>query len=331
MRCAHTWPRSVVGRVGVTVESNGMKMSSANKTDPWPALPFAEWRDTCASLHMWTQIAGKIRMSLAPAVNHWWHVVLYVTCRGLSTSNIPYGNGAFQIDFDLLNHRLFVGTSEGATRTVDLEPMSVAAFYDRLLSTLGELGIDVSIWPVPVEIPDPAVPFHENDAPGAYDREYAERFRRILVSVDRVFEIFRGRYLGKSSPVHFFWGGFDVAVTRFSGRRAPRHPGGIPNVGDHVMWEAYSHEVSSAGFWPGGPGLPEPAFYSYAYPAPDGYASFPASEGAYFHPELKEFILPYEVVRRASAPEDLLLAFLQSTYEAAAVTGHWDRNALERR
>jgi hypothetical protein len=263
-------------------------------------------------------------------VNHWWQVPFYVTCRGFTTSNIPYENQAFHINFDFIMHRLYIGTSGGAQREFALETMSVAEFYRRLMSALEELGLHVSIWPVPVEIPDPAIPFPENEAPGAYDRENVARFRRILIQADRVFQEFRGRYLGKSSPVHFFWGGFDLAVTRFSGRPAPAHPGGIPNVGDHVMVEAYSHEVSSAGFWPGGGSFAEAAYYSYAYPSPDGFLSYPVPEGAFYHPELREFILPYEAVRRAAAPDDLLLEFLQRTYEAAAVCSGWAREALER-
>ena len=298
--------------------------------EAWPALRLNDWRDTLASLHMWTQVVGKVRLALAPVMNHWWQVPLYVTCRGLTTSNIPHGNQVFHIDFDFIGHRVHVGTSDGAQRVFALEAMPVAEFYQRLMAALEELGIRVEIWPVPVEIPDPAIPFPENHGPGAYDREHVERFRQVMVQADRVLQIFRGRYLGKSSPVHFFWGGFDLALTRFSGRPAPRHPGGIPNVGDWVMVEAYSHEVSSAGFWPGSGSVEEAAFYSYAYPEPDGFRSYPVPEGSFYHPELREFILPYEAVRRAAAPDELLLDFLQSTYEAAADCGDWHRASLER-
>jgi hypothetical protein len=296
----------------------------------WPALPLNAWRETYVSLHMWSQIVGKVRLALAPKVNHWWHVPLYVGCNGLTTGPVPHRRCTFHVDFDFLHHELQVGNSDGSSRAFPLVAMPVATFYRQLMETLADLGLEVSIWPVPVEVPV-ALPFEENDAPGAYDRVYAERFWRALLQIDRVFHVFRGRYLGKTSPVHFFWGAFDLAVTRFSGRLAPPHPGGIPNVGAHVMREAYSHEVSSAGFWPGGGGVEEAMFYSYAYPEPEGFRTYPIHpEGAYYHPEMGEFLLPYDRVRTASHPDDLLLRFLQSTYDAAADRGAWDRAALER-
>lgn len=300
-------------------------------SETWPALPHAEWRDTYATLHQWTQIVGKIRMALTPLVNHWWNVPLYVSSRGLTTSLIPNGPRAFQIDFDFVKHRVLVKTSDDRRGEFALEPMSVARFYRTLLEILGDLDIDVSIWPYPVEIPGDVVAFSEQHAEGAYDRQYVERLHRILVQLDRVFSRFRSGFIGKSSPVHFFWGAFDLAQTRFSGRTAPRHPGGVPNVGDHVMHEAYSHEVSSAGFWPGSGVVDEAAFYAYAYPEPDGFATQPIQpDAAYYHPEMREFILPYEAVRSDADPGSLVMQFLDSTYAAVATLGGWDRSALER-
>jgi hypothetical protein len=297
--------------------------------DEWPSLPFSEWRDTCATLHMWTQVIGKIRLAQAPLINHWWQVPLYVTSRGLTTSPIPYGARTFQIDFDFIDHRLAITTNDGATEGFALRPCAVADFYGEVMRRLRELGLDIRIWTTPVEILNP-IPFEQDRQHGAYDPEYANRFWRVLVQADRVFTAFRARFLGKASPVHFFWGSFDLAVTRFSGRRAPLHPG-APNVADRITREAYSHEVSSCGFWPGGAGLERPIFYSYAYAEPEGFKDAPVRpEAASYHREFGEFILPYDEVRQAAAPDETLLDFLQSTYEAAANSAHWDRAALER-
>lgn len=300
-------------------------------SDAWPELPtLADWQDTLDTVHRWTQIVGKVRLAKAPLINHWWNVPLYVTTRGLSTSPIPDGPQRFHIDFDFIEHQLSVGTSTGRVATFALEPMSVAAFYDKLMAALDALEIEVQIWPVPVEVPDPAIPFPEDYTNQSYDADAVVLFWRALLQVDRVLGIFRAQFLGKSSPVHFFWGAFDLCVTRFSGRTAPKHPGGMPNVGDGVMEEGYSHEVSSAGFWPG-TGLGEAAFYAYAYPAPEGFAEYPAApEAAYYSSDLGEFVLPYQAVRTAPDPDEALLAFLQTTYEAAANLAQWDREALER-
>ncbi|HJV51400.1 MAG TPA: DUF5996 family protein [Noviherbaspirillum sp.] len=296
----------------------------------WPSLPYAEWKDTCATLHRWTQIVGKIRLESLPWINHAWHVPLYVTARGLTTSLMPYGEQSFQIDFDFVEHRLLVQTFDGAVAAFELRPRSVAAFYRELFAALGRLGIDVPIHAVPNEVVD-AIPFAQDDTHASYDAGYANRFWRVLLQADRVLTAFRARYIGKCSPVHFFWGSFDLAVTRFSGRPAPPHPGGVPNCPDWVVREAYSHEVSSCGFWPGGEGLPEPVFYAYAYPEPAGFAEAQVGPAAaYYHTGLREFILPYEEVRRVQAPDAVLLEFLQSSYEAAAGLGGWDRAALER-
>jgi hypothetical protein len=296
----------------------------------WPALPLESWQGTKDTLHMWTQIVGKIRLARAAPVNHWWGIVLYVTARGLTTSAIPYGSTVFQIDFDFHEHQLRVQTSDGAARAFPLIARPVAEFYRELMDTLHQLGIRIHIWTRPVEV-ETAVRFDRDYTHALYDPEYAQRFWRALLQADRVLREFRARFVGKASPVHFFWGGFDLAATRFSGRRAPPHPGGFPNLADWVTRESYSHEVSSAGWWPGGGLVSEPAFYSYAYPEPEGFAAHPVRpEAAYYHPELREFILPYEAVRRAGDPDRLLLDFLQSTYEGAADTGGWDRPALER-
>lgn len=304
--------------------------TSDERGEAWPALPLEAWQDTYATLHMWTQVVGKVRLALAPMVNHWWQTALYVTCRGLSTSPIPYGAGAFHIDFDFLDHELRIGTSGGARRSFPLRPMPVADFYARTMAALKDLGIEVAIRPVPVEVPE-AIPFEEDRRHASYDPEYAARCWRVLSQSHRVLERFRGRFTGKVSPVHFFWGAFDLAVTRFSGREAPEHPGGAPNVGDWVMHEAYSHEVSSAGFWPGA-GLGEAAFYSYTYPEPPGFREHPVEpDAAYYHEGMGEFVLPYEAVRTADDPDRALLRFLQSTYDAAADLARWDRPALERR
>jgi hypothetical protein len=298
--------------------------AQASNAHAWPALPLAEWKDTYATLHMWSQMVGKIRLALSPHVNHWWGTTLYVTARGLTTSPIPHASGVFEIQFDFLDHRLIILTSDGAFRTLRLAPRSVADFYRDLMATLHMLGIEPKIWSMPVEIPAPA-PFEKDTAHASYDPEYANRFWQILVSVDRVFKEFRGGFIGKCSPVHFWWGSFDFAVTRFSGRRAPERPGA-----DAMTREAYSHECISAGFWPGSGPITGPAFYVYAAPEPPGLADVPIRPAAaFYHPELKEFILMYDDVRQALSPRTALLDFLQSTYEAAATLAHWDRQALE--
>jgi hypothetical protein len=295
----------------------------------WPELPYAAWKNTRDTLHLWTQVVGKIRLMQAPWLNHSWHVVLYVTARGLTTSPIPYGERAFQIDFDFLDHVLLVRTSDGPVRRIALAPMAVAEFYAELFAAMAELGLDIRITTMPCEIAD-SIPFDQDRTHTSYDRDYVTRFWRVLLSTHRVFTRFRTGFLGKTSPVHFFWGSFDLAVTRFSGRPAPRHPGGVPHVPDAVVREAYSHEVSSAGFWPGGGPVDQAAFFSYAYPAPQGFAAAAVRpEQAFFSKQLGEFILPYDAVRTAPDPEGALMEFLQSTYEAAANLGHWDRAALE--
>jgi hypothetical protein len=300
--------------------------------DVWPALALDEWRDTFDTVHMWAQIVGKTRLALAPMQNHWWQVSLYVTPRGLTTSPIPYGARTFEVEFDFHDHLLVVTTSEGDTRTLALEPRSVADFYREYFALLASLNIDVRIWPVPSEFPDP-IPFPEDNVHASYDRDAVLRCFRILVQVDRVLKQFRGRFIGKTSQVDLWWGGFDIACTRFSGRRAPRHPGGIPYIPDYVTQEAASHEQIAAGWWPGSPfgTLHEPAFYAYAYPEPPGCRVAPIQPAAaHFHPTMGEWILPYEAVRTAPNPDELLLDFLQSTYEVAADLGGWDRAALER-
>jgi hypothetical protein len=296
----------------------------------WPRLSALEdWQDTCTTLHMWTQIIGKIRLVLSPDINHGWGSTLYITTRGLTTSPIPYGKFTFAIDFDFIAHILRITTSEGGDRALMLEPMPVASFYRKTMEALAELGIEVKIFARPVEV-EVAIPFEEDTQHASYDADAVSRFWNALVHADSVFKDFRARFIGKVSPVHLFWGGFDLAVTRFSGRTAPKHPGGAPNVANRIMEEAYSHEVSSAGFWPG-TGLGEAAFYAYAYPTPAGFDKYPVQpEAAYFHNKLGEFILPYEAVRTADDPAQALLLFLQTTYDAAATLAHWDRLALER-
>ncbi len=296
---------------------------------PWPELPTAAWRDTYATLHLWTQIVGKIRLSKSPWLNHSWHVTLYVTARGLTTSPIPDGDRTFQIDFDFIDHTLRISTSDGAQRQFALAGKSVANFYTAVLAGLNALGIDVAIDETPNELPDP-IRFSQDDQHASYDPEAVRRFHQILQNCDRVFKQFRTGFLGKASPVHFFWGSFDLAVTRFSGRTAPRHPGGVPNLLDAVVHEAYSHEVSSAGFWPGGGAIDYPAFYCYAYPEPLGFrATKVGPDAAFFSETLGEFVLPYDAVRTAADPDRALLDFLQSTYVAAAISAKWDRKALE--
>jgi hypothetical protein len=298
--------------------------------DTWPSLPLEAWQDTYATLHMWTQIVGKTRLALSPMVNHWWNVTFYLTPRGLTTSAMPYGERTFSVDFDFLDHLLLVRTSDGKMGSLPLAPRSVADFYKEYRALLRGLGLEVKIWPRPVEV-ERSIPFAEDHEHASYDPVYASRFWRVLSQADRIMQQFRGRFLGKCSPVHFFWGGCDLAVTRFSGRGAPRHPGGVPNCADWVMWEAYSHEVSSCGFWAGGGLLTEPAFYAYAYPEPPGFAEFKIQpREAYYHQDMREFLLPYEAVRTAENPDEAVLAFLQSTYEAAAELAGWDRRALER-
>lgn len=295
----------------------------------WPELPLAAWRDTCETLHLWTQVVGKIRYARSPWLNHSWHVTLYVTARGLTTSPIPDGTRSFQIDFDFIDHVLRISTSEGAERQFALAGNSVASFYESVIAALAELGIRVSIDEMPNELPDP-ICFSQDNQHAAYDAGAVRNFFQILLNSDRVFKQFRTGFIGKASPVHFFWGSFDLAVTRFSGRRAPRHPGGVPNLPDAVACEAYSHEVSSAGFWPGSGAIDYPAFYSYAYPEPPGYRTTKVQPvAASFNETLGEFILPYDAVRTASDPDRALLEFLQSTYDAAANAGKWDRAALE--
>lgn len=308
----------------MVVSAQGTPVNSA-----WPSLPLAAWQDTYATLHLWTQIIGKIRLALAPKLNHWWQSTLYVTPRGLTTASIPYETRSFQISFDFLDHQLQIDTSDGITQRIALAPRSVADFYQTVMATLSQMGIKVRIWTMPQEVAEP-LSFTQDHQHAAYDPEYAQRFWRILVQVDRVMNVFRSRFIGKSSPVHFFWGSFDLAVTRFSGRRAPEHPGGVPNMADWVTREAYSHEVSSCGFWPGGGAVVEPVFYAYAYPAPEGFQDYSIQpEEAFYSSDMQEFILPYEAVRQASDPDAMLLAFFQSTYEAAANLGDWDRATLE--
>ena len=291
----------------------------------WPSLPLAEWKDTYATLHMWTQIVGKIRLSLCPPVNHFWHCTLYVTSRGLTTSPIPQGNRTFDIDFDFIDHLLLVKTSDGVTKTLALAPRSVADFYSELMSELHSVGIDAKIHAKPDEVADP-IPFAEDHQHSSYDPEYANRFWRILAQTDRVFKQFRSGFVGKCSPVHFFWGSFDHAVTRFSGRRAPERPGADP-----ITREAYSHEVISHGFWPGGGAILEPAFYAYSAPVPEGLDKEPLRPaGAFYSQEAKEFFLMYEEVRKAESPDKALLEFMQTTYEAGARLANWDRASLER-
>lgn len=296
--------------------------------EEWPELPWQEWHQTAETLHLWMQIVGKIRMALAPRTNHWWHVTFYLTSQGMTTSPIPYGNRLFQIDWDFIHHQLIISTHDGRQGYIPLQPMSVADFYDTVMECMTELEMPVRIWPYPTEMAN-GLPFKEDHQHFYYEAKYVTRFWKAMLQANRVLSIFRARFIGKVSPVHFFWGGYDLAVSRFSGQRAPRHDS-VPNIPDSVVQAAYSHEVSSCGFWPGGPGLEEPIFYSYAYPMPAGFdkARIVPKE-AYFHKTLGEYVLPYEAVRQASNPDQYLLAFLQSTYDAAANLGQWDRKALE--
>ena len=292
---------------------------------PWPELPLEAWRDTYATLHMWTQIVGKVRLALSPKLNHWWEVPLYVTSRGLTTSPIPYDGGIFEIQFDFIHHRLVIHTNWDLERVMALSPRSVADFYREFMECLAALGIQVKIWKMPCEVPNP-IPFDRDTEHASYDPEYANRFWRILVSTDEIFKEFRARFIGKSSPVHFFWGSFDLAVTRFSGRRAPPREGA-----DSITREAYSHEVISAGFWPGGGDIKGAAFYAYAAPEPAGFAQAPVRpEVAFYHSQMHEFFLMYDLVRRAPSPKTALMEFLESTYDAGASLGNWNREELER-
>ena len=294
----------------------------------WPGLPLGAWQDTHDTLWLWFQIVGKIKLRLEPMVNHWWQVPFYVSARGLTTLPIPYAEQVFQMDFDLIDHVMNIMTEDGEKRSIRLRPRSVADFYHETMYALRSLGIEVSIWTTPVEVPV-SIPFELDTRHCTYDRDYALKFWKVLVQADRVMQVFRSRFIGKDSPVHFFWGGFDIAVSRFSGRRAPEHAP-VPGLAHYVTLEAYSHEVSSCGFWPGA-GLGSPAFYAYAYPEPEGFKTYPVEpREAYYHQDLREFILPYDAVRSADSPDNMLLSFFQSTYEAAACLGKWDRASLER-
>jgi Family of unknown function (DUF5996) len=296
----------------------------------WLDLPLAAWSDSCDTLQLWTQIVGKVRIALTPLVNHWWNATFFVTARGLAAPAMPYGGGTFDIVFDFVGHRLVIETSDGRTESLALKPMAVADFYAEFMARLHRLGIDVQIRPMPCEIPG-AVPFDADHSHAQYDPVYAQKFWHALVQVNRVMNVFRARFLGKASPVHFFWGSFDLVVTRFSGRTAPPPKGHTPYVADWIMAEAYSHECSSCGFWPGNGGFGYPAFYVYAYPEPAGYGGTPLrTTAASYNKDLGQFILPYDAVRQARDPDALLLGFLQETYAAAADLAKWDRKALER-
>ena len=302
-----------------------MAHAAADRPECWPALPLSSWKDTYATLHMWTQIVGKVRLRLTPIVNHWWNVPLYVTARGLATSRIAYGDRAFELRFDFKRHELVLETSDGQLKALPLKPRSVAEFYQEFMELLRSAGIEVKIWRMPAEIPNP-IAFDQDRVHASYDPKAVEKFWRILLSVDTVFKQFRARFIGKSSPVHFFWGSFGLAVTRFSGRRAPERPGA-----DSVTREAYSHEVSSVGFWPGSGNVQDAAFYSYAAPEPPGFKDERVRlDRAFYDRQLGEFLLLYDDVRKAESPTATLLEFCQSTYEAAATLGNWDRSALER-
>ena len=303
---------------------------TATPESRWPSIPVAGWQDTRDTLHLYTQVIGKVRLANEPIANHWWNSTLYLSARGLTTSVIPHRSGpAFQVEFDFVDHRLDVTTVDGGRRSLPLEPRPVAEFYAAVMQMLDDLDVGTAIWPVPVEIPE-AIPFPDDRVHASYDPDAVRRFWLALIEIERVFKVFRSRFVGKASPVHYFWGAIDLAYTRFSGRTAPPHPGGAPNCGPHVMWEAYSHEVSSCGYWPGPPGE-EGVFYAYAYPDPPGCRDAAMTvTGARWDDDLGEFVLPYELVRTAPNPDAVLLEFLQSTYAAAATTAHWDRTALER-
>jgi hypothetical protein len=300
-------------------------MIADNTLDAWPELPLQAWQDTYATMHMWTQIVGKVRLALSPKINHWWEVPLYVNALGLTTSPIPYEAGIFEIQFDFIHHKLLIRTNHDAERVIALAPRSVADFYQEFMQCLQSLDIHVKIWKMPCEVPNPIV-FDQDTKHASYDPEYANRFWRILVSADEIFKEFRSRFVGKSSPSHFFWGSFDLAVSRFSGRRAPAREGA-----DSITREAYSHEVISAGFWPGGGDVQGPAFYTYAAPEPAGFAKAHVGPAkAFYHSQMHEFLLMYDDVRRASSPKAAILEFMQSTYEAGASLGNWNREELER-
>jgi hypothetical protein len=302
-----------------------MTPNRASDQDPLPPFPFDSWKDTLATVHMWTQVVGKVRLKLCPLVNHFWNVPFYVTARGMTTAAMPYPRGTVEVRFDFIEHKLLIETSEGRLVAIALQPQSVAEFYQTFVAGLAELGVTVKIWTTPCEIPDP-IPFEQDHLHAAYDPQAVHTFWRILVWVDQMLKEFRAGFVGKVSPVHFFWGSFDLAVTRFSGRRAPERPGA-----DSITREAYSHEVSSAGFWPGGGDIKGPAFYSYAAPEPSGFAECKIRpQSAFYHPQLREFLLMYDDVRTSGSPKATLMEFLQSTYAAAADLGHWDRKALER-
>ena len=296
-----------------------------DRSEAWPALPLSEWADTYATLHMWTQIVGKVRLALSPLVNHWWEVPLYVSARGLTTSPIPYEKGIFEIEFDFIDHNLNIVTSAGESKSIRLEPRAVADFHAEFMAMLRSLGIEARIWNMPVEIPNP-IRFDQDRVHAAYDPRFAHSFWRILVTVDSIFKEFRSKFIGKVSPVHFFWGSFDLAVTRFSGRRAPERPGA-----DKMTREAYSHEVISVGFWPGGGDMKGAAFYAYAAPQPAGFAEHPVRPAAaFFNQQMGEFFLMYDDVRASESPRNALLDFCQSTYEAGANLANWDRRELEK-
>lgn len=299
------------------------------ETSVWPALPHTSWADTIETLHMWSQIVGKVRMELSPWVNHSWSVPLYVTPRGLTTSSIPYDGRTLEIDFDFVNHTLPIVASDGEVRTIQLRSITVAEFYAEVFAALESLGIEISIYPFPNEVPNP-IAFPRDETHGTYEPEHAEALRGALVHSARAMSEFRSRFIGKVSPVHFFWGSFDLAVTRFSGRKAPPHPGGIPNLPDEVTREAYSHEVSSCGFWLGNREAPDPIFYAYAYPTPEGFSEATVQpDKAFWLADLGEFALPYEAIRSSDSPDEVLDAFFQTTYEAAANLADWDRESLE--
>jgi Family of unknown function (DUF5996) len=296
----------------------------------WPRLEASKWRDTYATLHMWTQIVGKTRLALAPMENHWWQVAFYLSARGLATSPMPCGNRTVAVEFDFISHRLLIQTSTGAERSLPLAPMSVADFFARYEDTLKDLGINATIYASPVEVVT-ATPFSQDRGHATYDPDIAHRCWQILAGTQRVMQSYRGRFIGKQSPAHFFWGSFDLAATRFSGRRAPKHPGGAPNCPDRVMVEAYSHECCSCGFWPGDGDSRQAAFYAYAYPEPAGYAAHRVEpDAAHYDPEAREFLLPYDALRTSPMSDDMLLRFFQTTYEAAADLGRWDRASLDR-
>ncbi len=320
-------PRSRAAQAGRSKEgmdSHPSPKASVVNAPGWPGLPYDAWRDTHATLHLWLQIVGKLPLMQLPWICHSWHVAYKVTAKGLATRLMPHGNEAFQVEFDFIGHRLWVQVSNGRQASLPLEPQSVAAFYRRVMAALAELEVPVAIRTMPNELPDP-IPFDQDETHRSYDPEYAQRYWRALVQMQRVFDRFRARFIGKCSPVHFFWGAPDLAVTRFSGRRAPEHPGGVPHLPDWVVREAYSHEVSSAGFWAGNDEHPHAVFYSYAYPEPPGFAAAAVRPAAArYSKELREFVLPYDAVAGSEAPDDLLLEFLQSTYEAAAGPDGWE-------